>query len=92
MDILEFSKNEDIHFLIFDYGGGTLDVSVVQINELDNNNIGIKVLANKGDNQIGGDSIDISIMKELLKICKSSIKDFDTSLISQNFIVAERAP
>ncbi|MCK4763922.1 MAG: Hsp70 family protein [Candidatus Aminicenantes bacterium] len=86
----KFSKNKNIHFLIFDYGGGTLDVSVVQINKLENKNIGIKVLANKGDNLIGGDSIDLSIMKELLKICKKSVKGFDISLVSQNFNELEK--
>jgi molecular chaperone DnaK (HSP70) len=84
------AKNEKVHLLIYDHGGGTLDVSVVQIGRMENknNSIGIKVLANKGDNTIGGDSIDIEIMKELLKICKNQ-KDkfsrFDDKLISDNF-------
>ncbi len=83
----KFSKNEHIHFLIYDHGGGTLDVSVVQIGKLPGKNIGIRVLASKGDNTIGGDSIDIAMMKELLKICKSQkeFKAFDDSLISSYF-------
>jgi molecular chaperone DnaK len=83
----KFTKNEHIHFLIYDHGGGTLDVSVVQIGKLQEKNIGIKVLASKGDNTIGGDSIDITMMKELLKICKSQkeFKAFDDSLVSSYF-------
>jgi molecular chaperone DnaK (HSP70) len=84
------AKNEMVHLLIYDHGGGTLDVSVVQIGRMENknNSIGVKVLANKGDNKIGGDSIDIVIMKELLKICKNQddkFLHFDDTLISDNF-------
>jgi molecular chaperone DnaK len=88
----KFKENRSINFLIFDYGGGTLDVSVVQVSKLNDNNIGIKVLANKGDNQIGGDSIDIFIMKQLLNLCKNKekFKDFDDSLIRGDFNELEK--
>lgn len=86
----KFSKEENIRFLVFDYGGGTLDVSVVQVGKINGGDIGIKVLANKGDNNIGGDSIDIAIMRAVLKECKKQYKEFDVSIISMNYNELER--
>ena len=51
--------------LVFDFGGGTLDVSVLRIErEL------IEVLATKGNTHLGGQNIDELLMKH----CIDSIK------------------
>ncbi len=77
--------------LVFDYGGGTLDVSVANVVRLESREAGLKILANMGDNGIGGDSIDLVLMREILGRCKSELHgfDFDTSLINENFKVLE---
>jgi molecular chaperone DnaK (HSP70) len=79
------NQREDVNFLVFDYGGGTLDVSVVQVAETPDAGTGIKVLANKGNNRIGGDSIDLTVMKQLLAGCKAEFPEFDDSVVACNF-------
>ncbi|MCP4214798.1 MAG: Hsp70 family protein [bacterium] len=93
----KFKDNENINLLVFDYGGGTLDVSVVQVIGLQqengagenpasqSNDIGVRALANKGDNRIGGDSIDLAVMSKLLGLCKEEFPDFDPSLLRLNY-------
>ncbi|QTA86553.1 Hsp70 family protein [Desulfonema magnum] len=81
----KLNSQKEVNFLVFDYGGGTLDVSVVQVEGLSNGSIGIKVLANKGNNMLGGDSIDLALMRQLLEGCKAEISDFDETIISDNF-------
>jgi len=82
-DIVEkLENNEKLHFLIFDYGGGTLDVSVIRVEYSEESGTGISVLANKGNNKIGGDSIDLRIVNNLLELCKAEYPDFDETIIS----------
>ena len=80
--------------LVFDYGGGTLDVSVANVTRLRGGGTGLRILANMGDNTIGGDHIDIILMKELLRRCADELPapkfEFDTALISANFHDVER--
>ncbi|MBQ6806251.1 MAG: Hsp70 family protein [Lachnospiraceae bacterium] len=47
------NQNEDATILVFDFGGGTLDVSLVECFD----NI-IEILAVSGDNQLGGQDFD----------------------------------
>ncbi len=49
-------------FLVFDFGGGTLDISIVDAFE----NI-IEVVAIVGDNHLGGDDFDLAIAKDISK-------------------------
>jgi molecular chaperone HscA len=47
-------------YLVYDLGGGTFDVSLLKMNE------GVfQVIATGGDTNLGGDDIDIKILKEL---------------------------
>lgn len=75
-----------LHLLVFDYGGGTLDVSIASVAR-DSGETGLRILANLGDNGIGGDSIDLLLMKELLKTCAQKVTDFDfdPSLIASHY-------
>jgi molecular chaperone DnaK len=75
-----------LKLLVFDYGGGTLDVSIASVAK-DSGETGLRILANVGDNGVGGDSIDLVLMKELLKRAAEMIADFgfDTTLISANY-------
>jgi len=57
---LDKNKNESI--LVFDLGGGTFDVSLLEVGD------GIfEVLATAGDTQLGGDNFDNTIVNYLLK-------------------------
>ena len=81
----EIEQGHIKYMLIFDYGGGTLDVSVIHLKYNSEYGIGISVLANKGNNTIGGDQIDLIIMNQMLALCQVDYPDFDSSLISDYF-------
>ncbi|HEY6141052.1 MAG TPA: Hsp70 family protein [Thermoanaerobaculia bacterium] len=80
-------RDGGLRLLVFDYGGGTLDVSVASVTRVKGGGTGLRILANMGDNTIGGDTIDLIVMKDLLKRCKEKVGgfDFETSLISMNY-------
>lgn len=50
-------------FIVFDFGGGTLDISLVEVFE----NI-VDIIAVSGDNHLGGDDIDNALLEEFLSI------------------------
>ncbi|OXA63724.1 uncharacterized protein LOC118435092 [Folsomia candida] len=54
---LEFAVAEEKKILIFDFGGGTHDVSILSIKESD-----VNVLVTDGDNHLGGEDIDTKMM------------------------------
>ncbi|WP_428357377.1 Hsp70 family protein [Methyloprofundus sp.] len=58
---------ESRHVLVYDLGGGTFDVSVVNIE------LGVvEVLSSHGDNQLGGDDFDQQIVEHLLEHLQDS--------------------
>lgn len=74
----QVDRGGQVHLLVFDCGGGTLDVSVVRVVRVERagkRGYGLSVCANLGDNAIGGDSIDIALMKHLLKQCPDQALD-----------------
>jgi molecular chaperone DnaK (HSP70) len=83
--VIERAKG--LTLLVFDYGGGTLDVSVAGVTRVKGGGTGLRILANMGDNTIGGDTIDLILMKELLRRCKERVSDFDfdTTLVTCDF-------
>ena len=55
------------NFVVYDFGGGTFDVSVLSIKK------GVyKVLSTKGDTHLGGDDIDSLVSKHLVKKFKKT--------------------
>jgi molecular chaperone DnaK (HSP70) len=67
---------------VFDLGGGTLDVSVLRIEEGT-----IKALAIGGDNMLGGDDFDLALMKHWLSVVSSADptrSDLSISLADSN--------
>jgi molecular chaperone DnaK len=58
-------KEEDQTILVYDLGGGTFDVSVLEIYEVDGQPQ-IEVKATSGDNRLGGDDFDTRIVEYLL--------------------------
>lgn len=55
------NQSDHKHVLVYDLGGGTFDVSVVNIEE-----DVVEVLASHGDNHLGGDDFDQQIIEYLL--------------------------
>jgi molecular chaperone DnaK len=61
-----FEKEEDQTILVYDLGGGTFDVSILELGE------GFfEVKATSGDNKLGGDDFDQVIIDHLVKAFKS---------------------
>ncbi|MBA2664635.1 MAG: molecular chaperone DnaK [Bradymonadaceae bacterium] len=61
-----YNKGQDVNLIVFDLGGGTFDVSVVQLRG------GVfEVVATCGDNELGGEDFDRAILEFLLERFKS---------------------
>ncbi|MEC8077948.1 MAG: Fe-S protein assembly chaperone HscA [Pseudomonadota bacterium] len=85
-------NNREGNFIVYDFGGGTFDVSVLTIEK------GIfKVLATKGDTHLGGDDIDILLRNHIRNKYKhlesllpdkllSIAKEMKHSLINKNTV------
>ncbi len=58
---LDKTDSKEQKILVYDLGGGTFDVSVLEIDEGT-----IEVLATAGNNRLGGDDFDELIMKQLI--------------------------
>ncbi len=59
-------KKKDEKIAVFDFGGGTFDVSILEVGE----NV-VEVLATAGNNHLGGDNIDELLIKFLVDTFKS---------------------
>lgn len=53
-------KNETHHVLVYDFGGGTFDVSVAEVKKDD-----IYIMDTGGDSQLGGQDIDLAILRQI---------------------------
>ncbi|MEO8382700.1 MAG: Hsp70 family protein [Acidobacteriota bacterium] len=86
------ARAQGLKMLVFDYGGGTLDVAVAGVTQVSGGGTGLRILANLGDNGVGGDEIDVLVMKELLRRCKHELSkfDLDTTLVAGTFSDFER--
>ena len=63
---------EDELILVFDLGGGTFDVSLLEVGKDDDGFSTIQVRATNGDNRLGGDDWDARIVDWLVKQVKDS--------------------
>jgi molecular chaperone DnaK len=54
-------KKKDEKIAVYDFGGGTFDISILEVGE----NV-VEVLATNGDTHLGGDNIDLKIMDWLI--------------------------
>lgn len=59
-------KKKDEKIAVYDFGGGTFDVSILEVGE----NV-VEVLATGGDTHLGGDNIDELLIAHLVAIFKS---------------------
>ena len=63
---------EDELILVFDLGGGTFDVSLLEVGKDEDNFSTIQVRATSGDNRLGGDDWDQRIVEHLIKEVKNT--------------------
>src|SRR5690606_19801538 len=74
-------KKTDEKVAIYDFGGGTFDISILEVGE----NV-VEVLATAGDTHLGGDNVDDRIVEWLLKEFKA-----ETGMdVSQDKMVLQR--
>jgi molecular chaperone DnaK len=64
-------KQEDQTILVYDLGGGTFDVSILEIYQVDGQPQ-IEVKATSGDNRLGGDDFDEVVMEWIVSEFKKS--------------------
>jgi len=60
-----FNKNKNEKILIYDFGGGTFDVSVLEVDEVEGE-LSVEVKATNGDTHLGGDDLDNAIINYLI--------------------------
>ena len=66
------NKDQNKTILIFDFGGGTFDVSIVQIVDRQ-----IIVKGYRGDSNMGGEDIDNALLTLFLEDCQVNHPNFD---------------
>lgn len=59
---LEKKKNAKI--VVFDFGGGTFDISILDVGDVEGTNV-VEVLATNGDTHLGGDDLDQRLIEFL---------------------------
>ena len=66
----EEEEEKGRNMLVFDFGGGTLDVTIMHIHQM-----AFKVRATDGDMALGGEDMDAAIVTHLVKVfaCKSGV-------------------
>ncbi len=71
-----FNKRQQAKILVFDFGGGTLDVSIIEVvgtsDEKGSFGENITVLGTGGDTHLGGDDIDKKIMDYVIEEFKKT--------------------
>lgn len=72
LDIVEEKK-----WLVYDFGGGTFDVAIVNVNERE-----LKVIDHKGNNFLGGLDVDLKIMSQIV-IPKLAQESGEADLLSK---------
>ena len=63
LDFFKEAKSKNV--LVFDFGGGTLDLSLICLS-LDGENVNPEVIAIHGDPTLGGNNIDLIFMEDIL--------------------------
>ncbi len=82
---LEKGKEDEL-ILVFDLGGGTFDVSLLEVGKDDDGFSTIQVRATNGDNKLGGDDWDQRIVDWLVK----QVKNKDGVDLSKDRIALQR--
>jgi molecular chaperone DnaK len=65
-------KKKDEKVVVYDLGGGTFDVSILEIGMAEGEDSVVEVLSTNGDTHLGGDDFDLIIMNHLVDQFKTS--------------------
>ena len=82
---LERGKEDEL-ILVFDLGGGTFDVSLLEVGKDEDDFSTIQVRATSGDNKLGGDDWDQRIVDHLIR----AVKDKDGVDLSKDTTALQR--
>jgi molecular chaperone DnaK len=64
-------NKKDQKIAIYDFGGGTFDITIIEVGEADGES-SFEVLSTNGDTHLGGDDIDLAIMNWIVDEFKKS--------------------
>ncbi len=67
-----YTGTADERILVFDLGGGTFDVSLLEVDVEEGGSTAIQVVSTAGDNHLGGDDWDQRVVDHLVNTVKSS--------------------
>ena len=80
------SNQEDQSFVVVDFGGGTLDISVVELFD----NV-VEIVSIAGDNRLGGEDFTAAIAEEFLASNQLSKKSISREFYSKILVQSEKA-
>lgn len=63
--------NKDEKFMVFDFGGGTLDITIFNVAERDENHMKLQVISEGGEAYHGGDNVDDAILAKCFDFIKT---------------------
>lgn len=78
--------NEDEKVLVFDFGGGTLDITIFQVAKKEAEAIYLKVISEGGEAYHGGDNIDQLVYEHLLDIGKKKANIDEDQMTPEHLI------
>lgn len=86
--------DKDKKLMIFDFGGGTLDVTIMQIKKKDQNESFFETIAESGDPDLGGELIDEILMKHYEKVLKDNgvdIRSGGEAVVKKNISLLKKS-
>lgn len=78
--------NQDETIMVFDFGGGTLDITLFKVMEKDEKHIKLQVISEGGKAYHGGDNIDETILKKCYEFIQKKIDKKIEDLTGENTI------
>ena len=76
--------NLDEKIMVFDFGGGTLDITIFHITERDENKIKLQVISEGGEAFHGGDNIDEAILERCYTYVQEKIGQSPSDIAIEN--------
>jgi len=75
---------QDERIMVFDFGGGTLDITLFHITERDDSRIKLQVISQGGEAHHGGDDIDDALVEHCSGLIKAKTGHSSTELAIEN--------
>ena len=76
--------NLDEKIMVFDFGGGTLDITIFHITERDENRIKLQVISEGGEAFHGGDNIDEALLEQCYNYVREKTGQNQTDIAVEN--------